>query len=303
MATYAFDNAAQSVTSSTVASGATTVTLSATSLFDASGKQYIVRADDSASTAYMYCLVTGNNTATNVLTWTEGVDGTSAIALGNASTVTEVITKKTITDTIVRLDTAVSQTLTGPLVIPTSAGGSTATTSYGSTWVKIDDQLLASTAATITFVNPLPTGFRHLLIDWYARGDTAAVVAEVRLHFNNDGAANYDYEQARANASAWSVAEVIPATFISLGRIPAANATANYFGSGDAKIRHYNGAVGNKQVVSTYQVAWDNLTGDQETGIWSGKWRTTATAVTRIDLFPSAGNFLTGSLFTLWGIP
>ena len=304
MATYAFDNAAQSVTASTVASGATTVTLAASALFDASGKQYIVRADDSASTAYMYCLVTGNNTGTNVLTWTEGVDGTSAIALGNASTVTEVITKKTINDTMVRLDVGASQTLTGPLVIPMAASGSTAPTSYGSTLVKIDDQLLASTASSITFVNPLPTGFRHLLIEWYARGDTAAASASILMRFNNDSTANYDTEVMKCSGASVSASESLGATSMTItDNMPAASATANYFGSGEVKVKHYGGTVGDKLCIGLSVTSLSNATNNQSLENWLGKWRTTATAITRIDLLPSAGNFVSGSLFTLYGIP
>lgn len=253
----------------------------------------------------MYALVTGNNTATNVLTWTPGVDGTSAIALGNASTVTEVVTKQVINATMVRLDTGASQTLTGPLVVPYSGTASTAATSWGSFPVKLDEQLLASTASSVTFVNPLPTGFRHLAIEWYARGDTGSVNTAVTLRFNNDSAANYDWQSFDQQGTSTTVpTEHLGDTGIGIGQVPAASATANYFGQGRAEIYYYQSAVGNKLAMSDGAWAESNLTGAAARLMnRCGKWRTVGTPVTRLDLLPAAGHFIIGSLFTLWGIP
>lgn len=251
----------------------------------------------------MYALVTGNNTATNVLTWTEGVDGTSAIALGASSTITEVITKQVITATMVRLDTGVSQTLTGPLIVPYSGTASTAATSWGSSPVKIDDQLLASTASSITFVNPLPTGFRHLSIEWYARGDAAVTSTGIAMLINNDTGANYDFQRLRGTAAVASALEGLGGNQLAIGNIPAASATANYFGTGEARVNYYAGATGNKNVTARSNLWTGNGSGAGFTEIYHGKWRTTGAAVTRIDLLPSSGNFVAGSLFTLYGIP
>ena len=49
-------------------------------------------------------------------------------------------------------------TLRNAISVPPSASGTVPTTIYGSLPVKVDDQLLGATAASITFVNPLPTG-------------------------------------------------------------------------------------------------------------------------------------------------
>lgn len=195
-------------------------------------------------------------------------------------------------------------TLRNGFLLPSAAAGALASNSaYATVPVKIDDQILAATATTITFTNPLPTNFRHLLIEWYARGDNAATNIKIGLRFNNISTATYDWQIVQGSAAAAAGVESIGATSIQAGTIPAATATANYFGGGSIKIFHYQGAVGNKVAIgeSGFSLA-DTTTNQFYQGVM-GKWRTTATAVTRIDLIASAGNFIIGSVFTLWGIP
>lgn len=195
-------------------------------------------------------------------------------------------------------------TFRNALEVPYAAAQTLPAHSYGTIPVKIDDQLLGGSAASVTFApNPLPTGFRHLLIEWYARGDTAATSAGVQLRFNNDTAANYDNQTLRGTAATASAAENLGATSIKIGSIPANTATANYFGQGSCKVFHYNGTTGNKLATGDSFIFTANTTGTGFTDRNDGKWRTAATAITRLDIFPSAGNFVAGSVFTLWGIP
>jgi len=193
--------------------------------------------------------------------------------------------------------------LRNALQLPSSVGAALPTTAYGTVPVKIDDQLLGAPAASITFVNPLPTGFRHLLIEWYARGDTAAVSTNLNLRFNNISTATYDYETLRGNSATASAFDAQAQTAATLGGIPASTATANYFGTGQARIFHYQGTVGNKVVISNSTYFTSDAAGGDFAESWNNKWRTTGTAITRIDLLAAAGNFIAGSLFTLWGIP
>jgi hypothetical protein len=195
-------------------------------------------------------------------------------------------------------------TLRNGLLLPAAAAGALAPNSaYATVPVKIDDQLLAAPAASITFLNPLPTGFRHLLIEWYARGDSAVTVQGIQLRFNNISTATYDFTFTRGTNNVASSGFTAAQTALVLGAIPGLNATAAYFGQGSARVQHYNGAVGNKLVVANSYMMSADTAGTDFNDQYSGKWRTTATAVTRLDLLPAAGNFVTGSLFTLWGIP
>lgn len=202
------------------------------------------------------------------------------------------------------------------LTLPPSVGG-IVPPGGGSVPIKIDDILVGTdprypaATAQITFLNTsnvgtnlLPTGFRHLLIEWYARGDTVALTTSLNLRFNNISTNTYDWQnQQFRGTAAVAPTEGLTTSLIQLAVIPAASATTNYFGSGEVKVRHYTGTVGSKPVIGSSQYSLDDSTNDQIAAIFNGKWRTTATAITRVDLIPGAGNFLAGSLFTLWGIP
>ena len=153
-----------------------------------------MRLDDPTLSTTEIVFVTSVNVGANQVTVTRAQEGTSAALFPVNSTGGNEFTAQAIADALVRLDTAVSQTLTGPLVIPPKIGVVAPATSYGTLPVKLDDQLLGASTASITFLNPLPTGFRHLLIEWFARGDTVATSTPLILRFNNDSGANYDYQ-------------------------------------------------------------------------------------------------------------
>lgn len=207
-------------------------------------------------------------------------------------------------------------TLRNAFSVPYAASATLPVTGYGTVAVKIDDILVGtdsrypSATGQITFLNTsnsganlLPTGFRHLLVEWYARGDSAAVSQSLIMLFNNDGGANYDYSRTVGGNNTITNTTSVGQTSALVSDFPAANATANYFGSGEVKISHYQSAVGNKQYRGYSLHDSDNTAANNDAEWLAGKWRTTGTAITRLDLKANAGNFVVGSLFTLWGLP
>jgi hypothetical protein len=171
---------------------------------------------------------------------------------------------------------------------------------------RIDRQLLGAGAASITFTNPLPTipAYDNLEIAYYARGDTAAATTTISIKFNNVATATYDWQTVFNNAAATAAAaEFFAQNSIQLGTIPANTATAGYFGIGRFIIPNHAGNVGNKSISGQSFYADTDATLHNQVHNVAGKWRTTATPITRIDLIPGAGNFVTGSLFTLRGWP
>ncbi len=260
--------------------------------------------------------VTSNSQPTGTFTVTRGQGSTSGQAFAANATLTPILDATAANAAFVRLDSTSTQAMAAPISVPPSSTLSVPTTSFGSYPVKIDDILVGtdtrypSATSQITFLNTsgsgtnvLPTAFRHLLLEWYARGDTAATSVSISVRFNNDGAANYDSQYVRGLGATASAVEALGATSILMGEIPAATGTTNYFGQGEARVWHYNGTVGNKLVVANHAASWANTTGTTNSQQTTGKWRTTGTAVTRIDVILSAGNFIVGSLFTLYGIP
>lgn len=196
-------------------------------------------------------------------------------------------------------------TFRNAIVVPPSQNGTPAATSYGTLPVKIGEVLLGASAASIVF-SSIPSGFRHLKLGTFTRTDRVNVSDNVTLRLNNDSAADYDYEllSGTGTGPTGSAGESLGQTFILLGATCGASATAAYFGACEALIKHYAGTVGNKHI-NSHSGRWTgNATGTGQVDIVSSHWRTTATAVNRLDLLPSVGpNFVAGSLATLWGEP
>lgn len=197
--------------------------------------------------------------------------------------------------------------LVGPISIPTTTGGSAAATSYGSMPVKLAENLLAAPTGAVTF-NTIPGTFRHLELAFQARGDTAALTVEVFIRLNNDSTANYGTQRLSAtNVTATAVDGTAAAqTGLRQHFIPAASAVANTAGHWRCFLHNYSGSVFAKPIHSSGGL-WNNagalgsageLNLEQVTGLWFS-----VAPVTRIDLVTLSGNFVTGSLFTLYGIP
>jgi hypothetical protein len=166
---------------------------------------------------------------------------------------------------------------------------------------KIDEQ--SPTGTTFAFLNPLPTGYRNLRIEWQARGDTAAASTQIWLRFNGDAAGNYDFQSIEGSGATAAAGEGLAQLAIIIGEMPAGTSTAAYGGGGTVIVPNYAGAVFNKVAVANFGMFTANTTGTGSSKQRIGKWRTTATAITRLDVSAQAGSFVTGSIFTLYGDP
>lgn len=208
---------------------------------------------------------------------------------------------------LITVDNTGLTTLRNALKIPPSTGGTVASTSYGSMPVKIDEVTLGGAQATITFNEPIPGNFRHLVVEWYARGDAAASInAALTMRFNNVSSATYNSENMLWDGSGsanMTTSETLNSTQGNIGWMPASSATAGYFGQGRCQINNYAGTTGNKLWYAQGNWGEGNTTLLVRSFTYTGFWQTTATAITRIDLIPAAGNFAAGSVFTLYGIP
>lgn len=263
---------------------------------------FIIRLDDVAGTKTEFVKCTAVNVGALQTTIVRGQESTAGTAFAINDLGTNDLTAQMLIDAFVRLDTSLSQTLTGPLVVPTTLGGAAAATSYGSMPLKLAETLLVAGAATVVF-SSIPATFRHLIEEWYARGDAAAIFANVLIRFNNISTASYDYQVGTFRTASALASETLGATFMQTGTMPANTATANYFGQGRIEIKNYAGTTGNKLVTAQDGYCTADTTGTQQVDSYTGKWRTVATAINELDLLLSAGNFVIGSLFTLYGVP
>ena len=171
-------------------------------------------------------------------------------------------------------------------------------TNLGTT--KIAEVVLAGAAATINF-SAIPATYRHLLIEAYVRGDTAAGNTGVGLRFNADSGANYDEQLVQGAQTAATGIENIAATSLFLGFMPANTATANTFAPFRIDVPHYANAANNKAAIWNQVMKQGTTTGNFIAISGGGFWRSNV-AITQVTLTPVAGNFVSGSLCVLYGM-
>jgi hypothetical protein len=179
-----------------------------------------------------------------------------------------------------------------PVTLINAAGGGAMTQLYDNT---------ASGAIASWDVSGISQAYNHLEIIVNARGDTAATNTGLELRFNNDSAANYDYQHVKGIAALTVAAEFLGLTSAEIGAVSAATATADISGFVKATVSDYASSTFRKQIISQSAT---------QTGVTSGTlsifnilnaWRSTA-AVNRITVFPAAGNFIAGSRLTIYGL-
>lgn len=148
----------------------------------------------------------------------------------------------------------------------------------------------------------LPGQFAHLMIQIYARTDSANTSDAITLRINNDSGANYDYANLQSSASgSVSGGGSSAQTSLTLGSAVGGAGTAGRFGEITAFITAYAQTTGDKSVSTLWSLFRGTATTDGFCGITSGCWRSTS-AVTRVTIIPVAGNLASGSRVTIYGL-
>lgn len=160
----------------------------------------------------------------------------------------------------------------------------------------IAKNVLGSSASSVTFSSIVGT-YTDLYLVASARTDrSGAAIDFVKFQFNGAGDANLSARRLFGDGTS---ASSTTDTELYLGYCPAATATSNTFGSGEAYIPNYAGST-NKSVSITGTME-TNATDSRMAAI-AGLWSNTA-AITEIKLLPLIGpNFVSGSSFFLYGI-
>lgn len=198
---------------------------------------------------------------------------------------------------VAKLVAGTNVTITGTPVNPTvnssgGGGGSGALT-------QIAQQILGAPATTVTF-SSIPGTFTSLMLQVFARGNAAAANDDVYMQFNGDTAANYTRQFSLVQNAAFLGGNAGGAK-VGIMTIPCAVTTGNGFAVETINIIGYSQSVGNK--------GYTSFGGFNNTGgvgfllnIWA-EWNNTA-PITSILLGLSAGGnqFVSGSIFTLYGI-
>lgn len=168
---------------------------------------------------------------------------------------------------------------------------------------KIAETILGAAAASVTF-SSIPATFRHLRLEIAARGDAAAEEVKALLRFNGDTGANYDGQSsAFLEVDNQVTSEALAGTSIDLGsNIPGANAPASHACALAITVLDYARTQWHKAVHAESFHMLAATTTKLRNVLGGGRWRSTA-AITSLTVPVSSGNFVAGSIFTLWGLP
>lgn len=156
-----------------------------------------------------------------------------------------------------------------------------------------------SGTGTVTF-SSIPGTYRHLRIDFTARGTQTATSTVVNLQFNSDSGSNYDGERGLFTTTA-TLAEQLGATSVNAILVPAATATSNYAASGVIDLPYYADTTFYKVFLARMHYLLAQTTTNVQTRFFNGIWRSTS-AITQIDLILNSGNYVSGSKFSLYGV-
>ena len=143
--------------------------------------------------------------------------------------------------------------------------------------------------------------YRHLRIEYSARGDQAATSTLVGITFNGDTGANYDRQVMNGAATTVTAGEALAATSAQAIVVSAASAASGNVGVGTIEILDYRGTTFHKGGTVTLGYKTSNSTGGFNVRTSTFAWRSTS-AITSITLTLASGNFVTGSKFTLYGL-
>lgn len=159
---------------------------------------------------------------------------------------------------------------------------------------------LGGSQPSIVLNVPVGVAFNFLLVKWRIRCTDANAAEQLYAQLNGDTGSNYLWELNQANnAGAVSGGTSGAATtHIQVGTVPAANATALYFGSGSFEIAGASDAVNYKTVTGTGSAF--ATTTNMWSGTYSGQWNS-ASAVTSVTIAGGIGNLAAGCVASLYG--
>lgn len=168
----------------------------------------------------------------------------------------------------------------------------------------LSDTVLSSATATVT-ISSIPATYAHLVLVIHGRStNTSGANDVVKLTFNNDTASNYRTRSIMGQGTNSFISSTNAAvSYIELGRMTNANSAMTTGWSGtQITIPNYASTTGTKVLSSTPMFYSDSFSDANSGAAWaaSGAWLS-ATAINRIDLSLTGGNFAAGSRFSLYG--
>lgn len=189
----------------------------------------------------------------------------------------------------------VSQLTTGSITLPSARGAFTETGTYESI-----ASFTGTGQSTITF-SSIPTTFQHLQVRMITRLSSSSTT-DVYMRFNGNSSAVYNEGHLRGAAPSTTGAyNVADSTYFTALQSTGTGSTSDLFGVSIIDIFNYNRSNAHKAIRSVYGNC--HLATSNGQVRFAGGLFASQTAITSIVFTDSnAGNFLTGSLISLYGI-
>jgi hypothetical protein len=165
--------------------------------------------------------------------------------------------------------------------------------------VLLASSVLVAPAANIPLA--IPAGFNRIKVYWRVRASDGVPAEPLYLQVNGDTGNDYLWEVNQANNATVAGTTSGAATgHIQIGTIPAASATALYFGSGEFTLDGASDTTNYKTITGSGS-AYASTT-NMWAGVYGGQWLSAA-AVTSLLLFPgNSSNFVVGSSASAYGL-
>lgn len=175
----------------------------------------------------------------------------------------------------------------------TPAGGSGAMT-------LITETVTSGSASNVSFTSITNT-YRDLRIVVRGRGTTASNEINVLIRMNGDTGSNYTWAggYSASTPAGGNVGSAGNTTSMQIGYLTAASSTSGTSGACEALIGDYRGTTFHK--IATSRGSHYNGSTTQYSEHFGGIWKSTS-AITQIDVFLSAGNFVDGTVVSLYGV-
>jgi hypothetical protein len=182
-----------------------------------------------------------------------------------------------------------------------SAAGAGGGVAGGGAYELIQSSILGSDQATIDFTSlgTYSSTYKHLQLRIVSRGSNSNPWTQYRLRFNGDGTTSYDRHFFFGSAgTVGATAHVNDSGFLD-GQTQTGNSgTSGAFGASVVDILDAYSTTKNKTLRN---FGGRRPGGDDPIIFGSGLWRNTG-SITSMEITNTAGNFLTGSRFSLYGI-
>lgn len=165
--------------------------------------------------------------------------------------------------------------------------------------VLITETVTTGSAASVTF-SSIPATYRDLVVRVRGRCTASATGESLLMQVNADTNADYEFQNFYAYGGSPTYAENTGQTSWHAGDIACATATANWESSSQITIFDYRGTTFYKSFVSTFDSNMSTSASSTGAGSTGGLWASTL-AITSVVVFPASGNFVNGTVVSLYG--